>query len=371
MWSIGRAGSYRYGVDIDDCIEQAMRVEEEIRALLPGARVARVDRDTVARKGALDDRLRAFARRELDVLVGTQMIAKGHDFPAVTLVGVVSADVGLGVADFRAAERTFQLLTQVAGRAGRSALTGEVVIQTSQPRHETLRHVVGHDYHAFYRQEIAYREELAYPPFSRIALIEFRGPSDQEAMRHADALILTSVTAADGDQEGLPVTLIEAQAMGLPVISSYHAGIPELVRDGDTVAIEGFTHLISFAAGHEIIRQRKRDLTLAGPIEVELYVSTTGTDADWVVKVIDVYPDDYPDPEVNPTGVKMGGYQQLSWARPRTGLPMAPSRMRRVAMRYSVDECPWLPIWVTTPCFLAQSCSCRHSHTVWASGFWQ
>jgi primosomal protein N' (replication factor Y) len=106
------------------------RVEAEVRGLFPGACVGRVDRDTVRRRGAIGALLAKFAAKELDVLVGTQMIAKGHDFPSVTLVGVISADVGLGMADFRAAERTFQLLTQVAGRAGRGVLAGEAVVQT-------------------------------------------------------------------------------------------------------------------------------------------------------------------------------------------------------------------------------------------------
>ncbi|MGE3844270.1 MAG: primosomal protein N', partial [Vicinamibacterales bacterium] len=115
------------------------RVEAEVQALFPAARVARVDRDTVRRRGEITRVLRAFGRRDIDVLVGTQMIAKGHDFPAVTLVGVVSADVGLGLADFRAAERTFQLLTQVAGRAGRGERAGEAIIQTLFPDHYSIQ----------------------------------------------------------------------------------------------------------------------------------------------------------------------------------------------------------------------------------------
>ena len=117
------------------------RVEDEIRQAFPEARVARIDRDAIRRRGALPALLAAFAAGEIDVLVGTQMIAKGHDFPRVTLVGVVSADVGLGVADFRAAERTFQLLTQVAGRAGRGDRRGEAIVQTHLSR--SLQHPAG------------------------------------------------------------------------------------------------------------------------------------------------------------------------------------------------------------------------------------
>ena len=115
------------------------RVEAEVRAQFPAARVARVDRDTIRRRGAIAALLARFAAREIDILVGTQMIAKGHDFPRVTLVGVISADVGLGLADFRAAERTFQLLTQVAGRAGRGEIPGEAIVQTLFPTHYSIR----------------------------------------------------------------------------------------------------------------------------------------------------------------------------------------------------------------------------------------
>jgi primosomal protein N' (replication factor Y) len=140
------------------------RVEAEIAALFPEARVARVDRDTIRRRGAITTLLRRFAAGEIDVLVGTQMIAKGHDFPQVTLVGVVSADVGLGLADFRAGERTFQLLTQVAGRAGRGEIPGEAVVQTIHPDHYSIRHACRQDYAAFYDEEIQFRRSMRYPP---------------------------------------------------------------------------------------------------------------------------------------------------------------------------------------------------------------
>ena len=145
------------------------RVEAEIAAIVPGAHVARVDRDTIRRRGAIARMLDRFSAGEIDVLVGTQMIAKGHDFPNVTLVGVVSADVGLGLADFRAAERTFHLLTQVAGRAGRGETAGEALVQTIHPQHYSIRHACRQDYAAFYREEIAFRRSLRYPP--AVALI--------------------------------------------------------------------------------------------------------------------------------------------------------------------------------------------------------
>jgi primosomal protein N' (replication factor Y) (superfamily II helicase) len=140
------------------------RVEAEISTLFPEARVARVDRDTIRRRGAIAALLDRFSAGHLDVLVGTQMIAKGHDFPQVTLVGVVSADVGLGLADFRAGERTFQLLTQVAGRAGRGDISGEAVVQTIHPDHYSIRHACRQDYRSFYEQEMTFRRSMRYPP---------------------------------------------------------------------------------------------------------------------------------------------------------------------------------------------------------------
>jgi len=140
------------------------RVEAEVRRLWPGARIARLDRDAIRRKGALAALLTRFRAGEIDVLVGTQMIAKGHDFPRVTLVGVVSADVGLGMADFRASERTFQLLTQVAGRAGRGEQPGEGIIQTIYPDHYSIRLACAQDYVSFYEQELRFRREMRYPP---------------------------------------------------------------------------------------------------------------------------------------------------------------------------------------------------------------
>jgi primosomal protein N' (replication factor Y) len=168
------------------------RVEEELAQVFPTAKVLRMDLDTVSRKGTHDRLLRKFGAGEADILLGTQMVAKGLDFPRVTLVGVISADTQLLLPDFRSSERTFQLLTQVAGRAGRSALSGEVVIQTHQTRNHTIQHVVDHDFRAFYEQELVARRELAYPPFSRLALIETKGENEaavrQESERFARLL---------------------------------------------------------------------------------------------------------------------------------------------------------------------------------------
>ncbi len=167
------------------------RIEQEVRERFPGARVARVDRDTMRRRGALAGVLRAIAAGDLDVLVGTQMIAKGHDFPAVTLAGVIAADVGLGLADFRAAERTFQLLTQVVGRAGRGEARGEAIIQTLYPDHYSIRAAAAQDYDRFYEREMEFRSSLQYPPATALINVFVKGKSLERAM--ADALELTAL----------------------------------------------------------------------------------------------------------------------------------------------------------------------------------
>ena len=164
------------------------RVEAEVRTAFPGARVARVDRDTVRRKGSLVETLARVASGDVDVLIGTQMIAKGHDFPRVTLVGVISADVGLGLADFRSAERTFQLLTQVAGRAGRGERAGEAIVQSLMPNHYSIRLACAQDYRAFFDKEIEFRRAMRYPPQVAMINVVVRGRAFEEAMDAAHDL---------------------------------------------------------------------------------------------------------------------------------------------------------------------------------------
>jgi primosomal protein N' (replication factor Y) len=164
------------------------RVEADVRAAFPSARVARVDRDTVRRKGSLVETLARVGRREVDILIGTQMIAKGHDFPEVTLVGVISADVGLGLADFRSSERTFQLLTQVAGRAGRGERRGEAIIQSLLPNHYAITMACTQDYRAFYETEIKYRRTMRYPPQVAMVNVVVRGRTFDEAIGAAREL---------------------------------------------------------------------------------------------------------------------------------------------------------------------------------------
>jgi primosomal protein N' (replication factor Y) len=161
------------------------RVEELLRGLFPESRVARMDRDTMRRKGSHEALLARFQSREIDLLVGTQMVAKGHDFPAVTLVGVLAADSGLAAPDFRAAERTFQLLTQVAGRAGRGELRGDVLIQTFAPEHYSLQFAQAQDYAGFYEAERKFRSALRYPPLVSLVNLVVEGDSMPEATGRA------------------------------------------------------------------------------------------------------------------------------------------------------------------------------------------
>ena len=175
------------------------RVEAEVKQRCGTARVARLDRDAVRRRGALGALLSRFRDGEIDVLVGTQMIAKGHDFPRVTLVGVVSADVGLGMADFRASERTFQLLTQVAGRAGRGEQPGEAIVQTLYPDHYSIQLACRQDYPAFYARELEFRRAMRYPPLVSIINTIVRSRTFAGAMDDA-ADIVQRLREADGDR---------------------------------------------------------------------------------------------------------------------------------------------------------------------------
>lgn len=168
--------------------EGTENIESQLRKKFPEMRIARIDRDTMSHKGELDRVLLDFDAGRLDMLVGTQMIAKGHDFPNVTLVGVVSVDIGLGLPDLRSAERTFQLITQVAGRSGRGEKAGRVLIQTYYPEHYALRHAVKQDYEGFYGEEIKYRERLAYPPFFVLASIMIKHRDHAHAARNANIL---------------------------------------------------------------------------------------------------------------------------------------------------------------------------------------
>jgi primosomal protein N' (replication factor Y) len=168
----GHKGMKAYGFGTE-------RVEQELREIFPDKRIARMDRDSTRRKGQSFLILKRFGEHEIDIMVGTQMITKGYDFPEVTLVGVIAADLSLGFPDFRAGERTFQILSQVAGRAGRGEQRGKVIVQTFNPEHYAIVTARDHDYASFFQRERELREQLGYPPFSYLACLRLRGNNSE------------------------------------------------------------------------------------------------------------------------------------------------------------------------------------------------
>jgi primosomal protein N' (replication factor Y) len=164
------------------------RIQADVERRFPTARTLRWDRDVTRRKGSHDVILAHFAAHRADVLIGTQMLAKGLDLPLVTLVGVISADTGLHLPDYRAGERTFQILSQVAGRAGRGLLGGQVVLQTFHPEHPAIQAAAAHDFEGFYRAELDERRQLGYPPFNRLVRLVGHHPSERELERQGRAL---------------------------------------------------------------------------------------------------------------------------------------------------------------------------------------
>ncbi len=164
------------------------KLEGMVAKLFPGARLARMDRDTTTRKGSVLKLLKGLRDKTIDILVGTQMVAKGHDFPNITLVGIICADLSLSFPDFRAGERTFQLLAQVAGRAGRGERPGRVILQTYNPAHFSIDAARNQDFTSFYNQEIGFRKALNYPPFSRVIQLKISGRDTRQTKKHAHAL---------------------------------------------------------------------------------------------------------------------------------------------------------------------------------------
>jgi primosomal protein N' (replication factor Y) len=163
--------------------EGTEKIEEIMREFFPQASIGRMDYDTTRKKGSYHEILAKLAQGQTDLLIGTQMIAKGHDFPRVTLVGAIAADTGLGFPDFRAAERTFQLLTQVAGRAGRGDMAGEVIIQTYYPNHYSLKFACQQNYQDFSGHELGFRQLMHYPPFTHIANLLIKDKSLEKIKR--------------------------------------------------------------------------------------------------------------------------------------------------------------------------------------------
>jgi primosomal protein N' (replication factor Y) len=198
------------------------KVESEIGKFFPGARVARLDADTTRKKDAHEFILEEFRERRVDILIGTQMIAKGFDFPHVTLVGVVLADVGLRLPDFRSSERTFQLMTQFAGRAGRGAKPGRVYIQTFMPDHPSIHHAKEHDFLSFYAHETKFREQFHYPPYRSLVNIIVRARDENKAyafakeIREALKKLDGGWRMADGEKLGSAPSAIRCPPSGRP-----------------------------------------------------------------------------------------------------------------------------------------------------------
>jgi primosomal protein N' (replication factor Y) (superfamily II helicase) len=213
------------------------KVEEELHRDFPEARIARMDRDTVSGKRHFESILHGFRDGNFDILVGTQMIAKGHDIPNVTLVGIVSADVGLGLPDFRAAERTFQLLTQAAGRAGRGNLPGIVLIQTINPEHYAVRFASEQNYDGFYQKEIQFRKLMRYPPFAALANVLVRSQKQEDAL---------AMSAELG-------RLLDPAPEGIKVLGPAEAPVPKLKS-------EFRYQLLLKAADRRVLNETLRDL---------------------------------------------------------------------------------------------------------------
>jgi primosomal protein N' (replication factor Y) (superfamily II helicase) len=199
------------------------KVEEAVAALFPPARIARMDRDTTQRKGAIVGMLKRLRAGEIDILVGTQMVAKGHDFPGITLVGILCADLSLSFPDFRAGEHTFQLLAQVAGRAGRGERPGRVILQTYNPEHFSIRTARDQDYDAFYGQEIEFRRVLGYPPVTRLIQLRISAQDPRQVKAGAEGLgrQCRALQAADPGF-ARAITVMGPAAASLARIAGFH-----------------------------------------------------------------------------------------------------------------------------------------------------
>ncbi|RZK14879.1 MAG: primosomal protein N' [Flavobacterium sp.] len=194
------------------------KIETVTQILFPEARIARLDRDTTTTKDAHQTILKKFENGEIDILIGTQMIAKGLDFPNVTLVGIVAADTALNIPDFRAGEKTFQLITQVAGRSGRGSIQGEVVAQAYSLEHTSIQMAQKHDFVSFYNDEIKNREELRYPPFSSLINIIIANLDNDEAKKYALSL---SRLLKDNKTDKI-IGVLGPIPAGIPKIQNYH-----------------------------------------------------------------------------------------------------------------------------------------------------
>ena len=212
------------------------KLEQELREVVPSARVIRMDRDTTNTKFAHQEILAAFKRGDYDILLGTQMVAKGHDIPNVTAVGIISADSSLNMPDFRAAERCFMLITQTAGRAGRGRVKGRVVVQSYNPEHYAVETGIRQDYHGFYEQEIRLRQQLFYPPFSRLVKLTFQNEQEEKALLEAKKLrdAFSAAFAGDARQQLIgPAPAIIAKFRNI-----YRYCV--LIKSGDLPQVQAF-----------------------------------------------------------------------------------------------------------------------------------
>lgn len=205
------------------------RVEEDAARLFPELKIARLDADAASKAGGVERILAEFRDRKADLLLGTQMVAKGLNFPGVRLVGVVSADTALNMPDFRAAERAFALITQVAGRAGRFEKGGRVVVQTYRPQSAVIRRAAAHDVEGFYRDELAIRRELGFPPFARLIRVVLRSKEREAARRAAGELAAAAAEGAGGAVEVLgpaecPIGMIAGNARYQLILRSAEPG---------------------------------------------------------------------------------------------------------------------------------------------------
>lgn len=209
-------------------------VERTLHALLPGIRTLRMDKDTTQKKNSHEELFKQFRAHKADVLIGTQMVAKGFHFPSVTLVGVLNPDAALTIPDFRSPEQVFQLLTQVAGRAGRAELKGEVMIQTFLPDHPTLLLASAQDYPSFYKAEIEERRLFSYPPFCRLVKLLFSGPDESAALKMAQ------------DAHALALNNLPPETQVLPVVAAGHAKVKDLYRFQFIIKTLKISHLKNF-----------------------------------------------------------------------------------------------------------------------------
>lgn len=222
------------------------KIEQMTKKMFPAARVLRMDLDTTSKKGGHEEILTAFSEGEADILIGTQMIVKGHDFPNVTLVGVLAADLSLNTPDYRSAERTFQLLTQAAGRAGRDSRNGDVVIQTYSPEHYSIVTAANQDYEAFYQQEMAYRRLMKYPPASGLLTVQFSSRKE-DCLKEAAALAAGFV-APLGEQEAVQV--IGPVDASVYKINDIYRKILYLKQENYDILIKIRDHIDVFSENH-------------------------------------------------------------------------------------------------------------------------